>query len=53
MQAAIDAERNARVQKEKELLEVLGEESQKIEEAIEKEKAERLEKQAELYARVT
>lgn len=49
---AIDAERNARVQKEREILEILAEESQKIEEAIEAEKAERLEKQAILYDKI-
>lgn len=43
----------ARVQKEREILEVLHEESQKIEEAIAAEKEERLEKQAILYGKVT
>ena len=53
IQNAIEAERNARVQKEREILELLGEESVKIEEAINAEKVERLEKQEILYSKVT
>jgi hypothetical protein len=53
IEAGIDAERNARVQKEREILDTLHEESAKIEEALTIEKEERLARQAELYARVT
>jgi hypothetical protein len=42
IQNGIDAERNARVQKEREILEALQEESHKVEEAINIEKDERL-----------
>ena len=53
IEAGIDAERNARVQKEREILDTLHEESAKIEEALEIEKEERLARQAELYKRIT
>ena len=44
----LEAEKNARVQKEREILENLAEESRKIEEAIITEQEERLEQQGEL-----
>ena len=44
----LETEKNARVQKEREILESLAEDSRKIEEAIITEKEERLEMQAEL-----
>ncbi len=42
IESGIDAERNARVQKEREIIETLHEESAKIEEALTIEKEERL-----------
>lgn len=48
----LEAEKNARVQKEKEILENLKEESDKIEEAIVIEQEERLEQQAELVEKL-
>ena len=53
IEQGIDSERNTRVQKEREILEVLQEESFKIEEAINIEKAERLARQGELHAKVS
>mmetsp|Transcript_38513 Transcript_38513/g.36878 ORF Transcript_38513/g.36878 Transcript_38513/m.36878 type:complete len:144 (-) Transcript_38513:46-477(-) len=53
IQISIVAERNARMQKEKEIMELLQDESVKIEDAITVEKNERLEKQEVLYAKVT
>lgn len=47
------SERNSRVQKEREILDTLREESLKIEEALTVEKEERLAKQDELYKRIT
>ena len=44
IESGIDAERNARVQKEREIIETLHEESAKIEEALTIEKEERLAK---------
>ena len=44
----LEAEKNARVQKEREILENLAEESAKIEEAIQNEQEERQEQQGEL-----
>ena len=44
----LEAEKNARIQKEREILENLAEESRKIEEAIITEQEERLEQQGEL-----
>mmetsp|Transcript_31313 Transcript_31313/g.41447 ORF Transcript_31313/g.41447 Transcript_31313/m.41447 type:complete len:118 (+) Transcript_31313:319-672(+) len=46
--ADLEAEKNARVQKEREILENLAEESTKIEEAILQEQEERLEQQGDL-----
>ena len=46
--ADLEAEKNARVQKEREILENLAEESAKIEEAILQEQEERLEQQGDL-----
>ena len=48
----LDAEKNARVQKEKEILENLADEAAKIEEAIVIEQEERLEQQAELVQKL-
>lgn len=44
----LEAERNARVQKEREILELLQEEANKVEDAINTEQEGRLERQAEL-----
>ncbi len=52
IESGIDAERNARVQKEREIIETLHEESAKIEEALTIEKEERLARQKELYDRI-
>ena len=48
----LEAEKNARVQKEREILENLAEESTKIEEAIITEQEERLEQQGELVEKL-
>ena len=48
----LEAEKNARVQKEREILENLAEESRKIEEAIITEQEERLEQQGELMKKL-
>ena len=48
----LEAEKNARVQKEREILENLAEESEKIEEAIITEQEERLEQQGELVEKL-
>ena len=48
----LEAEKNARVQKEREILENLAEESRKIEEAIITEQEERLEQQGELMTKL-
>ena len=48
----LEAEKNARVQKEREILENLAEESAKIEEAITTEQEERLEMQADLVEKL-
>lgn len=48
----LEAEKNARVQKEREILENLAEESAKIEEAIITEQEERLEQQGELVEKL-
>ena len=48
----LEAEKNARVQKEREILENLAEESAKIEEAIITEQEERLEQQGELVQKL-
>ena len=48
----LEAEKNARVQKEREILENLAEESAKIEEAIQNEQEERQEQQGELVQKL-
>jgi len=48
----LEAEKNARVQKEREILENLAEDSRKIEEAILTEQEERLEMQGELVEKL-
>ena len=48
----LEAEKNARVQKEREILENLAEESAKIEEAIQNEQEERQEQQGELVEKL-
>ena len=48
----LEAEKNARVQKEREILENLAEESAKIEEAIQNEQEERQEQQGELVLKL-
>jgi hypothetical protein len=53
IETGIEQERNSRVQKEREILETLQEESLKIEMAINVEKEERLARQGELYQRVS
>lgn len=53
IQTATDAERNARVQKEREILDILRDESAKVVEALTIEKETRLAKQAELYLKVS
>ena len=51
--ADLEAEKNARVQKEREILENLADDSRKIEEAILQEQEERLEQQGELVDKLT